>query len=348
MEFLKNIKEDKVKCVVIIAMTNNNEWVICRHRDRSSFEFPGGHREKNETILDAAKRELHEETGAVKYAIEEVGIYKDTTSSEMKYVMLYFAIIKEFKEIPLSSEIDEIKQVKYLTECKWTYPEIQKNLIAYICEKNIYDVYKYIKENTIKEETGHDWWHINRVYNIAIKIAEKENANVNLVKIIALIHDLFDHKFFDGNQKIELKKFLKRFKFDEILTENEQKNIIDSCLNLGYVSNIELKKELSLEGKIVQDADRLDAIGAIGIARTFAYGGSIKREIYNPDMGIVDIKTKEQYEKLNRHSINHFYEKLLKLKKLMNTEEAKNIAELRHEFMQNYLNEFFDEWNALK
>ena len=109
-----------------------------------------------------------------------------------------------------------------------------------------------------------------------------------------------------------------------------------------------MKKELSLEGKIVQDADRLDAIGAIGIARTFAYGGSIKREIYNPDMGIVDIKTKEQYEKLNRHSINHFYEKLLKLKKLMNTEEAKNIAELRHEFMQNYLNEFFDEWNALK
>lgn len=98
----------------------------------------------------------------------------------------------------------------------------------------------------------------------------------------------------------------------------------------------------------MQDSDRLDAIGAIGIARTFAYGGKTKRNIYNPDVGIIEIRNQNDYNNLNRHSINHFYEKLLKLKDLMNTEEAKRIAKLRHEFMQRYLEEFFEEWKGEK
>ena len=207
---------------------------------------------------------------------------------------------------------------------------------------------KYAKGVCENDSTGHDWWHIQRVYNNAMKINRKENANEFLITIIVLMHDLYDHKFYNGDVKEALEDTLQKLDVYNYISKENIENIIHSCINLGFSSNITDVKELSIEGKIAQDADRLDGIGAIGIARTFAYGGSIKREIYNPDMGIVDIKTKEQYEKLNRHSINHFYEKLLKLKKLMNTEEAKNIAELRHEFMQNYLNEFFDEWNALK
>ena len=162
------------------------------------------------------------------------------------------------------------------------------------------------------------------------------------------MHDLYDHKFFNGNPEKEILRTLKNFNLTKELSTKDIDNIVSSCLNLGYSSNIEEKKELSLEGKIVQDSDRLDAIGAIGIARTFAYGGKTKRNIYNPDVGIIEIRNQNDYNNLNRHSINHFYEKLLKLKDLMNTEEAKRIAKLRHEFMQRYLEEFFEEWKGEK
>lgn len=213
-------------------------------------------------------------------------------------------------------------------------------------EENIERIKKYVKEITLLEESGHDWWHIYRVYNNSLLINKEEKANKFLVEIISLFHDLYDSKFFDGNIEEKIINTLKELKVYDSLTEEEIKNITYSCENLSFSKNIEGKKELSLEGKIVQDADRLDAIGAIGIARTFAYGGKIKRSIYNPDNQIVEINTEFDYKNNNRDSINHFYEKLLKLKDLMNTDSAKKIATNRHKFMEHYLEEFYAEWNG--
>lgn len=213
-------------------------------------------------------------------------------------------------------------------------------------KESIEKIKKYVKDITLGEESGHDWWHIQRVYNNALLINIEEQANQSLVEIIALLHDLYDSKFYTGNIGEKIISTLKELKVYDSLSEEEIENITYSCENLSYSKNIEEKKKLSIEGMIVQDADRLDSIGAIGIARVFAYGGKVKRNIYNPECQIIQIKTEEDYKKQNRDSINHFYEKLLKLKDLMNTSSAKNIALNRHRFMELYLEEFYKEWNG--
>ena len=213
-------------------------------------------------------------------------------------------------------------------------------------EEKIEKIKNYVKETTLIEESGHDWWHIHRVYNNALLINKEEKANKFLVEVIALFHDLYDSKFFTGNVKEKIIEILKELEVYNSLLPEDIENITHSCENLSFSKNIEGKKKLSLEGMIVQDADRLDAIGAIGIARTFAYGGKIKRSIYNPESQTIEINTENDYKDKNRDSINHFYEKLLKLKGLMNTESAKKIAENRHKFMETYLEEFYKEWNG--
>lgn len=205
---------------------------------------------------------------------------------------------------------------------------------------------KYVKETTILEESGHDWWHIQRVYNNALQINKDEHGKQEVIEIIALMHDLYDGKFCDENITKNIITTLKKLEVYDVLSEDDVENITYSCENISYSKNIECKKHLSKEGLIVQDADRLDSIGAIGIARVFAYGGKIKRNIYNPELQRGEINTEKEYRNKDRDSINHFYEKLLKLKDLMNTETAKKIAIKRHEFMENYLNEFYREWNG--
>lgn len=212
--------------------------------------------------------------------------------------------------------------------------------------ENVEKLKKYVKEITLLEESGHDWWHIQRVYNNAILINKEEKANGYLVEIISLLHDLYDSKFFTGDIKPKIKDTLMKNGIYDSLSKEDIENIIYSCENLSFSKNIQEKKKLSKEGLIVQDADRLDAIGAIGIARTFAYGGKVKRSIYNPEIEIIEINTEIDYKNQNRDSINHFYEKLLKLKDLMNTEAAKKIATNRHKFMESYLDEFYKEWNG--
>lgn len=213
-------------------------------------------------------------------------------------------------------------------------------------EDKIEKIKKYVKEITLIEESGHDWWHIHRVYNNALLINEEEKANEFIVITIALLHDLYDSKFYTGNIGEKIIDTLKELEIYDCLSKDEIENITYSCENLSYSKNIEEKKKLSKEGMIVQDADRLDAIGAIGIARTFAYGGKVKRSIYNPESKKIEIDTEDDYRTQNRDSINHFYEKLLKLKDLMNTETAKKVAENRHRFMELYLEEFYKEWNG--
>ena len=214
-------------------------------------------------------------------------------------------------------------------------------------EEIINTIKNYVKTVCENDSTGHDWWHIQRVYNNAMQINKKEKANEFIITVIVLMHDLYDHKFYNGDVKDALEDTLRKLNVYNYISKDDVTNIIHSCINLGFSSNITEKKELSIEGKIAQDADRLDGIGAIGIARTFAYGGKKGKLIYNPnDNELVD--EKDYKIDGSRTSISHFYDKLLKLKDMMNTNTAKEIAMARHRFLEEFLNEFHDEWNGVK
>ena len=194
---------------------------------------------------------------------------------------------------------------------------------------------EFVKEFFKEDYSGHDYYHTIRVYELANKIAEKENANIELTSLIALFHDVDDYKLVGENGKAfkNAKSFLQNNKVNE-----ENINLI--CSEISKISFKGTGKNTpdTLEGKIAQDADRLDALGAIGIARTFAYGGSRNRAMYFPKED-VHYKTS---------SIAHFYDKLLILTDLMNTEEAKDLAKQRTQYMIEYLNEFNDELNSIK
>ncbi len=209
-------------------------------------------------------------------------------------------------------------------------------------QKQISQTESFIKNLLEGEGSGHDWWHIHRVRNNALNIAPKYDVDLFLVEMAALLHDIADHKFHDGDESIGLKKAQ-----DWLSSINVSQNIIETILKImSEISFSSGQTPTSLEGKIVQDADRLDAIGAIGIARTFAYGGYKRREIYNPEMPPAKEQTLEEYKKSTEPTINHFYDKLLRLKDLMNTSEAKEIAEKRHRYMQDFLREFYAEWDG--
>lgn len=209
-----------------------------------------------------------------------------------------------------------------------------------IIEKTI----TFVKQKLEGAEAGHDWFHIERVWKLSKKIAEKEGGNLEIIELSALLHDIADPKFHNGDETLALKisrEFLE--------TENVSEDIIEQVLEI--IKNISFKNrgevsEKSLELKIVQDADRLDAIGAIGIARTFNFGGFKNNLMYHPEIKPSLEMSKEEYKKSNGTTINHFYEKLLLLKDLMNTETAKKIATERHNFMLNFLDEFYKEWKV--
>ena len=204
---------------------------------------------------------------------------------------------------------------------------------------------EYVKNKLYGEGTGHDWWHILRVYKISIYIGKKENADMLIVELTALLHDIADWKFNEGSSEIGLKlskEWLTSLGVDgSIITKIT--NIIGTMSFKGGTTNA---KQETIEGKVVQDADRLDAIGAIGIARAFAYGGYKERELYNPNIKPQKHIDFEQYKKSIGTTVNHFYEKLLLLKDLMNTETGNSMAKERHEFMEEYLNHFFSEWDC--
>lgn len=215
-------------------------------------------------------------------------------------------------------------------------------------QKEIIDIIEKYVKNTCKEDaTGHDWWHIQRVCQNAMLMNKQENADEFVVTMIALLHDLYDHKFYEGNCEEKLLETLKDLQVYDDMTKSEVENIIYSCANLGFGNNFVIQKELSLEGKIVQDADRLDAIGAIGIARVFTYGGKKGKPIYCPNN--VELTQEEEYRQSgSKTSIGHFYDKLLKIKDLMNTDTGKRMAQQRHQVLEEFLQEFLDEWEGRK
>ena len=204
---------------------------------------------------------------------------------------------------------------------------------------------EYVKSKLDGEGTGHDFWHILRVYKTSIYIGEKENADLFVVELAALLHDIADWKFNEGNSDIGPKlsqEWLESLGVDGDIIGKITK-IIGTMSFKGGTTNA---KQETIEGKVVQDADRLDAIGAIGIARTFAYGGYKEREIYNPNIKPQKYNNFEQYRKSVGTTVNHFYEKLLLLKDLMNTESGRSMAKERHEFMEDYLDQFLKEWDC--
>ncbi|MEK3886388.1 HD domain-containing protein [Bacillus sp. FSL K6-3431] len=200
-------------------------------------------------------------------------------------------------------------------------------------------VYEELKE----EASGHDWWHIYRVTKITKTIAQQENADMFICEMAALLHDIADEKLnineTEGVEKV--KEWLLHLKVDES-SISKIMNII-STMSFKGGGQPSMK---TLEGKIVQDADRLDAIGAIGITRAFTYSGAIKQLIYDPHIKVRDHMTKEAYREETTTAINHFYEKLLKLKEHMITDYGKKMAERKHKYMKGYLEMFFNEWDG--
>ncbi|MEM8846887.1 MAG: HD domain-containing protein [Bacteroidota bacterium] len=203
----------------------------------------------------------------------------------------------------------------------------------------------YVKETLNGAEGGHDWFHIERVFKTAKKITLEEKVDSLTVELAALLHDIADPKFHDGNEEIGPEmatKFLESIDVDEQTIEHVS-NIIRY---MSYKNSLDGNSSFSSnEFKVVQDADRLDAIGAIGIARTFNYGGFKNRELYNPEIPPNLNMTKEEYKKSKAPTINHFYEKLLLLKDKMNTETGRKMAQERHQFMLDFLDRFYKEWN---
>lgn len=204
----------------------------------------------------------------------------------------------------------------------------------------------YVKEKQSGEGSGHDWWHTYRVLKTAQYLAEKEEADDFIVSLGALLHDIADWKFAEGDTEASSKvtrKLLGEYGVDPETIEA----ICHINDHISYKGANEKNKIETIEGKVVQDADRLDALGAIGIARTFAYGGSAGREIYNPEIDPKENMTFVQYKKNTKSpSLNHFYEKLLLLKDKLNTTSAKKIAKERHQFLLTFLDQFYKEWEA--
>ena len=202
---------------------------------------------------------------------------------------------------------------------------------------------EYVKEKFENEYSGHDWFHTLRVFRAATRIAEAEGADLVTVQLAALLHDVDDRKLSPKTyeDKANARTFLSANNVDE-------SKIDEICRIIGEISFAESCVPSTLEGKCVQDADRLDAIGAVGIASAFAYGGNHNRLMYHPDVKPNLNMSKEEYVNSKSTTVNHFYEKLFKLTDMMNTDTAKQIAKERDAYMKDFIAEFLDEWEGNK
>ncbi|MGL4741503.1 MAG: HD domain-containing protein [Sarcina sp.] len=200
---------------------------------------------------------------------------------------------------------------------------------------------EFIKDKFKGEGSGHDWFHIDRVYRNALYILKYEKADEFIVKMSALLHDLDDWKFSKNNagELTMTEAFLK----SQNINEEDKRRIVTIIKTMSYKGGVVSSEQDCIEGMIVQDADRLDALGAIGIARAFTYGGYKNNIIYDPEIEFKTFKNLDEVKSKNT-TINHFYEKLLKLKDLMNTNTGKELAQKRHEYMEGFLEQFYVEW----
>lgn len=211
--------------------------------------------------------------------------------------------------------------------------------------KIISETADFVKKTLADAEGGHDWWHIYRVWMLSKHIAKEENVDIFIVELGALLHDIADSKFHDGDEDIgprKAREFLGGKQVPEEIISHVEYIVRNISFKGGKIAQNFKSKELD----VVQDADRLDAIGAIGITRAFNYGGHKGRAIYDPTIKPNLSMTKEEYKASNAPTLNHFYEKLLLLKDLMNTHAGKRIALHRHKYMEKFLAEFYGEWEG--
>lgn len=205
----------------------------------------------------------------------------------------------------------------------------------------------FVKEKLENAEGGHDWFHIERVFKNSLSIADGEVCDTNVVQLAALLHDIADSKFHNGDETIG-PKIAREFLENENVDEATIQHVISIIENISFKGGNTQNLFSSIELDIVQDADRLDAIGAIGIARAFNYGGFKNRPLYNPNIAPNLQMSKEEYKNSQAPTLNHFYEKLLLLKDKMNTETGKQIAKERHRYMEGFLSQFYAEWDGEK
>lgn len=214
-------------------------------------------------------------------------------------------------------------------------------------EEQISQTITFVKEQLSDAEGGHDWFHIERVYKNSLLIAKNENVDIFVVHLGALLHDIADSKFHNGDETVG-PKIAREFLLSINVDSKDIEHVINIIENISFKGGNEAQKLKSPELDVIQDADRLDALGAIGIARTFNYGGFKNRILFDPDIKPKLNMSKEAYKTSTAPTINHFYEKLLLLKDKMNTKTGKRIAEKRHQFMELYLKQFYDEWDGKK
>lgn len=212
-------------------------------------------------------------------------------------------------------------------------------------KSTIQNTVEFVKEKLEGAEAGHDWYHIERVWKLSKKIAAAEDCNHDVVELSALLHDIADPKFHNGDETIA-PQVAGTFLEEQQVSEEVIEKVLFIIKNISFKNRGEAPAELPIELKIVQDADRIDAIGAIGIGRTFNFGGFKNNPMYDPEIQPSLNMSKDQYKKSNGTTINHFYEKLLLLKDLMNTEKGKEIAQERHDYMLGFLDQFYKEWNV--
>ncbi|MCB0464095.1 MAG: HD domain-containing protein [Aequorivita sp.] len=214
-------------------------------------------------------------------------------------------------------------------------------------EEIISNTITFVKVELQNAEGGHDWFHIERVYKNAMLISETEKVDKTVVVLGALLHDIADSKFHDGDESVGPKK-ARQFLNSQNISEETIEHIIKIIENVSFKGGNKHQEFHSKELDVVQDADRLDALGAIGIARTFNYGGFKNRKLYDPEIKPNLNMTPSEYKASNAPTINHFYEKLLLLKDRINTETGRKIAEERHQFMETFLQQFYAEWEGKK
>lgn len=205
----------------------------------------------------------------------------------------------------------------------------------------------FVKQQLEGAEGGHDWFHIERVYKNALLIAQGEECDLTVVQLGALLHDIADSKFHGGDETVG-PKTARTFLESQNTSEEIIQHVINIIENISFKGGNFEKKFNSKELEIVQDADRLDAIGAIGVARAFNYGGFKNKALYNPAIEPKFNMTKEEYKNSDSPTVNHFYEKLLLLKDKMNTSTGLKIALERHKFMEQFLSQFYAEWEGQK
>ncbi len=205
----------------------------------------------------------------------------------------------------------------------------------------------FVKNELKNAEGGHDWFHIERVYKNALLISESEKVDEMVVSLGALLHDIADSKFHNGDETLGPKK-ARQLLISQNLSEEIIEHVVKIIENVSFKGGNKNQEFHSKELEVVQDADRLDALGAIGIARTFNYGGFKNRKLYDPEIKPNLNMTPAEYKVSNNPTLNHFYEKLLLLKDRMNTETGRKIAEERHRFMETFLQQFYAEWKGKK